>query len=53
MIIYAAITGSVTRKLKRSDLPWEAADYMDMAYIDPVTYQPVKKHREEETEDQA
>ena len=53
VIIYAAITGSVTRKLKRSDLPWEAADYMDMSYIDPVTYQPVKKHREEETEDQA
>ena len=53
VIIYAAITGRVTRKLKRSDLPWEAADYMDMAYIDPVTYQPVKKHREEETEDQA
>ena len=53
VIIYAAITGSVTRKLKRSDLPWEAADYTDMAYIDPVTYQPVKKHREEETEDQA
>ena len=53
VIIYAAITGSVTRKLKRSDLPWEAADYMDMAYIDPVTYQPVKKHREEETEGQA
>ena len=53
VILYAAITGSVTRKLKRSDLPLEAADYMDMAYIDPVTYQPVKKHREEETEDQA
>ena len=53
VIIYSAITGSVTRKLKRSDLPWEAADYMDIAYIDPVTYQPVKKHREEETEDQA
>lgn len=53
VILYAVITGSVTRKLKRSDLPWEAADYMDMAYIDPVTYQPVKKHREEETEDQA
>ena len=52
VILYAVITGSVTRKLKRSDLPWEAADYMDMAYIDPVTYQPVKKHREE-TEDQA
>ena len=54
VIIYAAITGSVTRKLKRSDLPWEAAEYMDIAYIDPVTYQPVKKHPpEDEQEDQA
>ena len=52
VIIYAAITGSVTRKLKRSDLPWEAADYMDLAYIDPVTYQPVKKHPSEAAEDQ-
>ena len=52
VIIYAAITGSVTRKLKRSDLPWEAADYMDMAYIDPVTYQPVKKHPPAEEENQ-
>ena len=54
VIIYSAITGSVTRKLKRSDLPWEAADYMDIAYIDPVTYQPVKKHLPEDgQEDQA
>ena len=54
VIIYATITGSVTRKLKRSDLPWEAADYMDIAYIDPVTYQPVKKHLPEDgQEDQA
>lgn len=52
VIIYAAVNGSVTRKLKRSDLPWEAADYMDMAYIDPVTYQPVKKHPKETAEDQ-
>ena len=52
VIIYAAITGSVTRKLKRSDLPWEAADDMDLAYIDPVTYQPVKKHPSEAAEDQ-
>lgn len=52
VIIYAAINGSVTRKLKRSDLPWEAADYMDMAYIDPVTYQPVKKQPQETAENQ-
>lgn len=48
VVIYTAINSSVTRKLKRSDLPWEAADYMDMSYIDPVTYQPVKKDREED-----
>lgn len=48
VVIYTAINSSVTRKLKRSDLPWEAADYMDMSYIDPITYQPVKKNREED-----
>ena len=52
VILYTAISGNVTRKLKRSDLPWEAADYMDMAYIDPVTYQPVKKHPPAEEENQ-
>ncbi len=49
VVIYAAINSSVTRKLKRSDLPWEAADYRDIDYIDPVTYQPVKKDREDQT----
>lgn len=48
VVIYAAINGSVTRKLKRSDLPWEAADYKDIDYIDPVSYQPVKKDREDQ-----
>lgn len=48
VVIYAAINSSVTRKLKRSDLPWEAADYEDIDYIDPVTYQPVKKDREDQ-----
>ena len=48
VVIYAAINSSVTRKLKRSDLPWEAADYAEIEYIDPVTYQPVKKDREDQ-----
>ena len=48
VVIYAAINGCVTRKLKRSDLPWEAADYRDIDYIDPVSYQPVKKDREDQ-----
>ena len=49
VVIYAAINGCVTRKLKRSDLPWEIADYKDIDYIDPVSYQPVKKDREDQT----
>ena len=48
VVIYATINSSVTRKLKRSDLPWEAADYAEIEYIDPVTYQPVKKDREDQ-----
>ena len=48
VVIYAAINGCVTRKLKRSDLPWEIADYKDIDYIDPVSYQPVKKDREDQ-----
>ncbi len=48
VVIYAAINSSVTRKLKRSDLPWEIADYKDIDYIDPVSYQPVKKDREDQ-----
>ena len=49
VVIYAAINSSVSRKLKRSDLPWEIADYKDIDYIDPVSYQPVKKDREDQT----
>jgi predicted PurR-regulated permease PerM len=48
VVIYAAINGHVERKLKRSDLPWETAEYEDIDYIDPITYKPVMKQQEEE-----
>jgi len=51
-VIYTGIGALVKRKLKRSDLPWETADYINMDYIDPVTHEPVMKDsppaREEE-----
>ena len=52
VVIYAAVNSSVTKKLKRSELPWETEDYMDISYIDPITYQPVKKERESGKKDQ-
>ena len=52
VVIYAAVNSSVTKKLKRSELPWETEDYMDISYIDPITYQPVKKEREGGKKDQ-
>jgi predicted PurR-regulated permease PerM len=51
VVIYAAINGHVERKLKRSDLPWETAEYEDIDYIDPITYKPVMKQHEEEDEE--
>jgi predicted PurR-regulated permease PerM len=51
VVIYAAINGHVERKLKRSDLPWETAEYEDIDYIDPITYTPVMKQLEEEDEE--
>ena len=40
--IYTFVNKSIERKLRRSDLPWEAEDYTDIDYIDPVTRQPVR-----------
>jgi predicted PurR-regulated permease PerM len=48
VVIYAAINGHIERKLKRSDLPWETAEYEDIDYIDPITYKPIMKQQEEE-----
>ena len=39
VVIYTLVEKLIQRKLKRSDLPSEAADYVDLAWIDPVTRQ--------------
>ena len=43
VVIYTLITKLIVKKLKRSDLPWEIADYREIDYIDPATLQVVKK----------
>jgi predicted PurR-regulated permease PerM len=43
VVIYTLVTGLIVKKLKRSDLPWEIADYEELDYIDPATLQVVKK----------
>ena len=43
VVIYTVVQNLVVKKLKRSDLPWEIAEYKDMDYIDPATLQVVKK----------
>ena len=48
VVIYTAIENTVVKKLKDNDLPWQQDDYMDMSYIDPVSYQPVKKQAAED-----
>ena len=48
VVIYTAINEHITKKLKKSDLPWETADYIGVDYIDPVTYEPVMKKAEED-----
>ena len=42
VVIYTALTQLVERKLKKSDLPWETADYKNLSHIDPITRQAVK-----------
>ena len=46
VVIYTAINEQIDKKLKKSDLPWETADYIGVDYIDPVTYERVMKHAE-------
>ena len=50
VVIYTLINNLIDRKLKRSDLPYETEDYMDVDYIDPATLQPVKHEKEESGE---
>ena len=48
VLIYTAIDSLIVKKLKKSDLPWETAEYVDLESIDPVTRQPVKRALPEE-----
>ncbi len=45
VVIYTLINRSVEKKLKRSDLPSDAEDYIGLDYIDPVTYEPVRSEK--------
>ena len=42
-VIYTGLQRIVNRKLGRSDLPIDVADYEDLDYIDPITRETVKK----------
>ena len=53
VVIYTLINILVVNKLKRSDLPWETAEYVDMDHIDPVTREGVKKETPDAHEDGA
>ena len=48
VVIYTAVNKLIERKLRRSDLPWETASYVDMDHIDPVTRQAVRKSSSED-----
>ncbi len=43
VVLYTFLTNRVEERLKKSDLPWETAQYEDLDHIDPVTREPVKK----------
>lgn len=51
VVIYTAINELINKKLKKSDLPWETADYIGVDYIDPVTYEPVMKKTEDDADE--
>ncbi len=50
VVIYTFLTNRVKERLKKSDLPWETADYEDLDHIDPLTRKPVKRARTTESE---
>ncbi len=48
VVIYTAITNAVNKKLRKSGLPTETAQYADISHIDPVTLKAVRRSEEEE-----
>ena len=50
VVIYTFLTRRVEERLKKSDLPWETAQYENLDHIDPVTREAVKKMATVESE---
>ena len=50
VVLYTFLTNRVDERLKKSDLPWETAQYENLDHIDPVTRQAVKKTERVESE---
>lgn len=48
VVIYTAITNAVNKKLKKSGLPTETAQYTQISHIDPVTLKAVQRSEAEE-----
>ncbi len=51
VVIYTFLNYRIESRLKKNDLPVEAAEYRDLDHIDPVTREPVKKVREQPTKE--
>ena len=48
VVIYTAVTNAVNKKLRKSGLPTETAQYADISHIDPITLKAVQRSEEEE-----
>lgn len=47
VVIYTAVTNAVDKKLRKSGLPTETAQYAEISHIDPVTLKAVQRQEEE------
>lgn len=43
VVIYTAIGGMISRRLRENDLPCDQEEYLDLDHIDPVTHRIIKK----------
>ena len=53
VVIHAAINSRIEKKLRRSGLPTDEKEYANLAHIDPITLELVKKAPEEDPEAKA
>ena len=47
VVIYTFVNESIDRKLRRNDLPVDAAEYDGVEYIDPVTLKAIRREEED------